>query len=178
MAQAVEGSVAPVRAFFQIQFFQYPAEQPANGAQCKLPVGFLWEKHIVFGTAKAIGFVPCLEPGVNAHCLRHAHHGGTVPLDFWRCDAQIVVFAFDDFDVFVFQLPNITWAHEGVNHETNQPVHFVGHAAIVQAHVEPFFKAFPLAFFVAQLLGGLENAGVFGDGESAPGYGIHFQLGK
>ena len=176
MAQAVETAVSAVRPGFQAQGVHGPVEQPADGVQGAQSVFFFREKHIVFGAAKALRRLVFQHGFVNVHRLRQADRGCFVALDFGRREPQVIELARDDFDVFVFQLPNVAGAQKGVDHEADQPIHFQGHAAVDGLDVKPGVGLVPHKHMVAQHLGLAQHGRVLGDGESAARFLRHFHL--
>ena len=82
-------------------------------------------------------------------------------LDFGRCQTQVVKFAADDFNVFVFELPHITRAQKRVDHETYQAVHFKRHASVNRLDVKPRVRLVPCKLVLAQQFGLTKNGCVF-----------------
>ena len=176
MAQAVKAAVRAMRPGFQTQGVHDPVEQPADGVEGAQTVFFFRKKHIVLGAAKALRGVVFQHGFVNVHRLRQADRGRFVPLDFGRCQPQVVELARDDFDVFVFQLPNVAGAQKRVDHEADQPVHLKGHAAVDRLDVKPGVGLVPHKHMLAQHLGLAQHGGVLGDGEGAARFLRHLHL--
>jgi len=147
------------------QRIQNPVKQPTDGIETAQTVFFFGEKHIVVGLAIAHGGLVCQQCFVHTHRLRQADGRCFVAFDFRRCQAQIMEFAVDDFDVFVFQLPHVTWSQKGIDHEPDQAVHFKGHAAVLRLDMKPRVRLVPDVFVVSQSFGLTQYGRVFGDGE-------------
>ena len=167
MAQAVKTAVRAVRPGLDAQRVHDPVEQPTYGVQAAQPVFFFREKHIVVRFAESFGGLVSQQSFVNIHRLRQTDRGRFVALDLGRCEAQIVELAADDFYVFVFQLPHIARAQKRVDHETYQPVHLQGHAAVFGFDVKPRVRFVPMKHVAAQGFGLTQYGRVLGDGEGA-----------
>ena len=69
--------------------------------------------------------------------------------------------------MLVFQLTNIPWSHEGIDHKADKPIDFNRHLVVGAAHPRPFAFA-PVGEGVAlQFFGFAQNSFVFGDGKAS-----------
>ena len=87
-------------------------------------------------------------------------------------------FTADDFYVFMLQLPHITWAQKGIDHEPDQAVHFKGHTAVLRLDMKPRVRLVPDKFMASQCFGLTQHGRVFGDGERPARLLRDFHFGK
>ena len=98
--------------------------------------------------------------------LSQADSGRFMAFDFWHGQAQVVVVAVDDFDMLVFQLTNIPWSHEGIDHEADKPIDFNRHLVVGAAHPCPFAFAPVGEGLALQFFRFAQNGFVFGHGKA------------
>ncbi len=156
------------RPLFDVELVEHPVEQPANQIEQQATVFFFWEKNIVIWLPIATRQLVGMQALVHAFGSRQTHCGGLVALDLGQIEPQVFEAAIDHLDVPVFDLPNVSGTHKGVDHELDQPEHFGGH--LVKTALDPnFFVWFPIGEgFVTQIFEFFQNRFVFGDGEGTP----------